>query len=462
MNNHESIRVSIIIPTYNSARYLPQALESVFSQNYTAYELIVVDDGSTDDTAVILQPYRDHITLIQQENTGSAAARNRGLALAHGEYVLFLDADDLLLPGKLTAQVAFLDEQPDLGSVHSGWRLINEQGQAIKDIEPWHNAPHLDLITWLIWKPVKLGAMLFRRHWLEKVNGLDPALRQSHDVDLMLRLALAGCQMAWMKRPTLCYRYYPHSTMRRGALEQAKFAIRVLDKFFALPNVPLTVRRHERQCRYYSHLWVAWHLYQTGHPAETVTALHKTLAYTSQALRYTVLDWFIHFERWAQAEGHPSLAELPSFLVNALPDDVTVPSGLARLLEWQRTVWQHYQQEAWTQARRGLQLFNHLTIAQLITLAQQSIVANHTTVTNKLLDQFWHDLADLHSANLPGQHEVIPLYLTLAGQLGLSGRWHMALTTLWRAGRYSVTPKAWSAWGRFFYTALTYSIGVIR
>ncbi|MCP4359414.1 MAG: glycosyltransferase family 2 protein, partial [Chloroflexi bacterium] len=111
----EKPQVSVIIPTYNSARFLPEALDSVFCQNYDAYEVIVVDDGSTDNTLDVLKPYRDRIHYICQENAGSAAARNTGLWLAKGEFILFLDADDLMLPGKLRQQAAFLSLWPSLG-----------------------------------------------------------------------------------------------------------------------------------------------------------------------------------------------------------------------------------------------------------------------------------------------------------------------------------------------------------
>ena len=98
--------ISVIILTYNSAAFLPQAIESVLVHGYAPIELIVVDDGSTEDIEAILKPFLNKITYVQQENSGSAAACNHGLRLATHDYVLFLDAGDLLLPNKLQQQVA--------------------------------------------------------------------------------------------------------------------------------------------------------------------------------------------------------------------------------------------------------------------------------------------------------------------------------------------------------------------
>jgi len=106
------MKVSVIIPVYNGANYIKDALESVFSQTYKDYEIIVVNDGSTDDSEIILKPYMDTITYIYQENKGSAEARNTGIRKAKGEYISFLDADDIWLPQKLEKQLKFLLSNP--------------------------------------------------------------------------------------------------------------------------------------------------------------------------------------------------------------------------------------------------------------------------------------------------------------------------------------------------------------
>ena len=116
------LRVSVVIPAYNGAQFIGNALESVLSQSLPADEIIVVNDGSEDATAEVLQAYAHQIQIIEQPNLGVAAARNRGLAAAQGELIAFLDQDDLLLPDKLKLQVDCLAQHPTVGMLHSGFR----------------------------------------------------------------------------------------------------------------------------------------------------------------------------------------------------------------------------------------------------------------------------------------------------------------------------------------------------
>lgn len=265
--------VSIIIPTYNNGRFLAAALNSVLAQGYPSYEMIVIDDGSTDDTQSILRPFQKQINYIYQENMGSAAARNAGLGLAQGEFIVFLDADDLLLPQKLQIQVDYLLQNPSLGMVHSGWCLIDEKGAQVAEVTPWEKAPVLDLEAWLWKKPIKMGAMMYRKHWLRYVNGFDPDLRQSQDTDLMIRLALAGCTAEWIKQPTMAYRVHPTSTIRRNAVDQYKYVLQVLEKAFAHPNMPDDLKLKKERMEYFSLRWSIWHIFEAGFPKGIIEPL---------------------------------------------------------------------------------------------------------------------------------------------------------------------------------------------
>ncbi len=112
-------RVSVVIPTYNYAHFICNAVDSVLAQTYQDYEIIVVDDGSRDNTGDVLAPYGDRIRCVRQENAGPSTARNKGIGLAQGELIAFLDADDCWLPDKLEKQVRFLDANPEFGMVFS-------------------------------------------------------------------------------------------------------------------------------------------------------------------------------------------------------------------------------------------------------------------------------------------------------------------------------------------------------
>jgi glycosyltransferase involved in cell wall biosynthesis len=122
--------VSVVIPTYNCARFLPQAIDSVLGQSYSRRELIVVDDGSTDDTDAVLRRYAGRIRIVQRPNGGVSSARNRGIRESRGEFVAFLDSDDIWHSDKLQRQLALFTRSA-VGLVHCGLRYIDIDGNVV-------------------------------------------------------------------------------------------------------------------------------------------------------------------------------------------------------------------------------------------------------------------------------------------------------------------------------------------
>src|SRR2546428_514370 len=120
--------ISIIIPTYNSGRFVAQAVQSVLKQTYRCYEILVVDDGSTDETKDVLSKFGNCIKYIYQENRGPSAARNVGIKVARGKYVCFLDADDMWVPNKLKVQLAFIERDDGIGLVFSDHEEFDAEG----------------------------------------------------------------------------------------------------------------------------------------------------------------------------------------------------------------------------------------------------------------------------------------------------------------------------------------------
>jgi glycosyltransferase involved in cell wall biosynthesis len=118
--------VSVVIPTYNSAPYLIEALESVLIQTYPIHEIIIVDDGSSDNTVEVLEPYSNSIIYLKQHNAGSATARNTGIERATGEWVAFLDSDDVWEPDKIEKQVAYIQQVPELICIHNWFYFIGD------------------------------------------------------------------------------------------------------------------------------------------------------------------------------------------------------------------------------------------------------------------------------------------------------------------------------------------------
>ena len=297
-------RVSVIIPVYNCDRYINQAIESIFAQTYQSYEIIVIDDGSTDNTRKTMEPYMEMIHYVYQQNQGVSAARNHGINLARGELIAFLDADDFFLPDKLTDQVRIFDTQPNLGIVHSGWRRVNQQGETIKNETPWDYVPKLNLEGWLRWKPIgTMGTLMFRRDWLQEVGSFEVGLSQAEDVDLILRLTIRGCEAEWLRQCTVCYRQHERNTIRDG-VSQAKSINLVLDKFFASESLPLEIKLLEKQVRYNTLVWSSWYLYYTGFYSEMVEYLQKSWQYTPFLPAGTVINWIESFTGFSENMGN--------------------------------------------------------------------------------------------------------------------------------------------------------------
>lgn len=181
-------QVSVIIPTYNRGWIIKEAIDSVLAQDYGDFELIVVDDGSTDNTDDILNSYRGDIIVFRQENQGVSAARNRGLAEASGRFIAFLDSDDLWLPQKLSLQVEFFSKNPDaqICQTEETWiRKGVRVNPKKRHKKPWGMIFEASLALCL----VSPSAVMIRRSLFEKVGGFDETLPACEDYDLWLRIS---------------------------------------------------------------------------------------------------------------------------------------------------------------------------------------------------------------------------------------------------------------------------------
>ncbi|MEM9508384.1 MAG: glycosyltransferase family A protein [Cyanobacteria bacterium P01_E01_bin.35] len=296
------VKVSVIIPAYNGDRYLAAAIDSVLEQNFQNYEIIVVDDGSTDNTPQIAQQYGNAIQYLSQANQGVAASRNLGLATARGEYIAFLDQDDVFLPHKLSSQVDLLERDPNLGMVNSGWQITNEQGELQAAVEPWKQIPDLTAVNIIIWKPVFLGAILLRHSWLDRVAGFDTTLEQTPDVDLVMRLAMIGCPAAWIEQTTVQYRQH-EANASKNTLLQTQELNQITASFFAQSDLPSELKVLESESRYQSLVWSAWRLHQTGYLSEMSNYLYESQAYSQKYPTEIVLSWIESFKNYSAEYG---------------------------------------------------------------------------------------------------------------------------------------------------------------
>ncbi|BAQ64668.1 glycosyltransferase [Geminocystis sp. NIES-3709] len=296
--------VSIIIPTYNCSKYIIEAIESVFSQSYQNLEIIVIDDGSTDDTKTIIEPYLNRIYYFYQENQGASKARNLGIEKAKGELIAFLDADDFfLLPTKLSEQVTYFETEPYLGIVHSGWQIVDENGNKIKDKKPWQDFPNMNLDIWLLNGPPALpSGMMFSRDWLLKIGGFDNSLRQFEDCDLILRLMLKGCKAVWLKKVTLAYRQHSNNTTLKTQ-QRAECVEKVLDQFFNLPDVPLEIHQLKNKVYEHKYTWLAWTFYNVGNLEQMGNYFNKALSNSDYSLTSKISIWLNFLEVTSKEEN---------------------------------------------------------------------------------------------------------------------------------------------------------------
>jgi glycosyltransferase involved in cell wall biosynthesis len=206
--------VSIIIPTYNRERLVQDTIDNVFGQTFTDWELIIIDDGSTDNTqAVLNKRYGDTIRYVYQENQGESAARNHGLGLASGKYLAFLDSDDLWSPIKLECQVAVLEAEHQVGLVYTRAYFINYEGLILRRLPDGHNQ-HTDTVTWadLVLDNVVAGggsSATVRRECIERVGSFDERIRFGEEWDLWIRIA-RHFQVRQIAEPLCFYRLNPN------------------------------------------------------------------------------------------------------------------------------------------------------------------------------------------------------------------------------------------------------------
>lgn len=231
-----SVQVSVIIPAYNQGHYLGRAVKSVLAQTYSEWEAIIVDDGSTDDTAEVAATFSDpRVRYIYQENRGLSGARNTGIRHARGDYLTYLDSDDCFLPQKLALLVGELEEKPQLGFVAGQAIPIDERGNQIGKV--FAKSPPEDPARWLLGNPLHVGSVMVRRSWQKRVGFFDERLRSYEDWDMWLRLARAGCQMGWVARPVSLYRFHT-GQMTRDGRQMTEATMAVLDKVFEDQALP--------------------------------------------------------------------------------------------------------------------------------------------------------------------------------------------------------------------------------
>jgi glycosyltransferase involved in cell wall biosynthesis len=236
-------KASIIIPAFNVARDIAAALESVFAQSFDDYEVIVVNDGSTDDLTAAIRPFRSRLLYLEQPNRGAAAARNAGIRAARGRYVAFLDADDVWQPALLDRQIRYLDARPACDLVYSDALISGDSPLAGQRF--MQGAPSRGPVTLMsllnLQCNVILSTVVVRRQTLLEVGLFDESIRRGHDFDLWLRMTLRGAILEY-HREVLAERRTRIDGLTGDRLSELQRPIPVLTRFAQRGDLPRNVR----------------------------------------------------------------------------------------------------------------------------------------------------------------------------------------------------------------------------
>jgi len=249
--------ISVVIPTWNSAGYLPATLDSILGQTWPRVEIILVDDGSTDDTETVLANYTDRVIYLRQENWGGPSRpRNAAIARATGDYIAFFDSDDLMDSEKLAAAAAVLQAHPEVDFTFTNFREIDEHDavltpdflaayQNFRRVTTFPEGPDVGYLTGreayselLAANFVGTSSVICRRNVFTRVGPFDETMLNADDVDMWRRIAYAGSGFAFINRVLHSYRKREGGVTMRGAARRLPAVLKSMRKQLDLDLSP--------------------------------------------------------------------------------------------------------------------------------------------------------------------------------------------------------------------------------
>lgn len=459
-------RLSIIIPAYNAARYLPETLDSILSQTYTNYEIIVVNDGSTDATRDILSPYMGNIQVVHQENTGVSEARNHGLRLAQGEFVIFMDADDYFIEDdKLEKQIAVFDANPKLDIVQTGWRMVDSDGNNLFDMTPWHNMSGVALKEWFMWCPVRLEAMMVRRECAEKVGGFDPKYKVSQDLDWALKMILAGCRFQWQERIASAYRQHEASLTHSNRLKLVDDTVLVTEDLLDHDDLPRVLRYHNHRIRYYRCIWAIGELYIFGLYDDMQRYMKKSIPYAGKDILLVMFDWLGEIVKRLHEKDLPVSQIREIFLLcremaqigETISFDGERQVKIQDALEWWLDILLPFQLgQSENLSAEAFQQFRNFSVRELVKITQSALLVAPIFPTGNDVKNLWDTLHKHQLITDDDYQEVTTLYLTVITRTMFARRWKLLPSAMGYVFRSGIHPRAIPAWSRFIKSSIRY------
>lgn len=280
-------KISIIIPTFNRRDYITTALDSVLKQTHKDYEIIIIDDGSNDDTKDVLKPYQNNIRYFYQGNKGIPTTRNRGIREAGGDYIAFLDSDDYWLPKKLERQMECFSKNPDYGMVATRCSSIRPDGSLREKNRPGKSG--WVLIDLFKANFIRTSSAMIKKECLDTVGVFDESLPECEEYDLWLRIA-KKYPVGFINDPLAVYTDNPKG-VSTDSLAGRLLRLKVLEKDYLKECIPSPIYRKRLASNYH---YVGRHYLNRGRKIEGIKYLKRSLALNPvnpKNLFYYVLSW---------------------------------------------------------------------------------------------------------------------------------------------------------------------------
>jgi glycosyltransferase involved in cell wall biosynthesis len=281
-------RMSVVIPSYNRANCIEKAIDSVLEQTVDDIEIILVDDGSTDNTReIVLNKYGDQVRYVYQENQGISGARNNGIKNAQGDYIAFLDSDDYWCPSKIERQLSLAEEHPEYGLLASRCDKIQCAGDIKKPNRPLLYQSRRGKSGWVLndlfrANFIRTSSVIIRRDCFDKVGLFDEKLKQTEDYDLWLRMA-AEYQVGFINESLTVYVDNPKGISGDGLIGRL-YGLHALEKNYLKQKIPEKLY-NLRMAQYY--FAVGRHYLQRGDREKGLAYLKKAQNMAPLHLKYT-------------------------------------------------------------------------------------------------------------------------------------------------------------------------------
>jgi glycosyltransferase involved in cell wall biosynthesis len=312
--------ISVIIPTYNAAKYLNTSVKSVLNQTFKDFELLIIDDGSTDNTKEIVKALDDRrIKYFYQKNQGKSQARNHGIFRSGGKFISFLDADDFYYKTKLKCLLDFLNKNPHVGCVAGGVCRISENGQII--FKKKHQDNKLITIKDLLFgNSINICSTLIRSDYIRKIKGFDIRLKRGEDWDFHYRLALSGCSITVKKNIVCAYRFRQNAIDKTNDLYCSSM-IEVNKKMFENEALPDNLKELKNHALSSTYLRLSARSYASNKMMLGMTNLQKAIQFNPALIESnhkTILSRFVNWIHYFDLDNGGALIKR---IFNNLPDE---------------------------------------------------------------------------------------------------------------------------------------------